>query len=113
MDKTTTFTLLTTYQHTSFPKSISSSSDTPAQSNSATMPEFIFFTLFYLPILFNSYGETVGAGYDADKVETISKIPSRMIKVKFNADTSASMRWNFKPQQTKVKVIQSQYTEVK
>ncbi|PSN28986.1 Cytochrome c oxidase assembly protein COX11 [Blattella germanica] len=51
-----------------------------------------------------SYGGTLGSGHDADKVETMTKIPDRIIKIKFNADTAASMRWNFKPQQTEIKV---------
>lgn len=52
-----------------------------------------------------SYGGTVSAGHDVDKVETMSKIEDRVIKVRFNADTAASMRWNFKPQQTEIKVV--------
>ncbi|KAJ9582298.1 hypothetical protein L9F63_003427, partial [Diploptera punctata] len=52
-----------------------------------------------------SYGGTVGSGHDADKVETMSKVHDRIIKIRFNADTAASMRWNFRPQQTEIKVI--------
>ncbi|KAJ4427992.1 Cytochrome c oxidase assembly protein cox11, mitochondrial [Periplaneta americana] len=52
-----------------------------------------------------SYGGTTGVGHDADKVEAMSKIRDRVISVRFNADTAASMRWNFKPQQAEIKVI--------
>ncbi|EZA61331.1 hypothetical protein DMN91_012870 [Ooceraea biroi] len=52
-----------------------------------------------------SYGGTVSAGHDASKVTTMSPIKDRKIKVKFSADTAASMKWNFKPQQTDIMVI--------
>lgn len=52
-----------------------------------------------------SYGGTTGVGHDANKVEAMSKIRDRVISVRFNADTAASMRWNFKPQQAEIKVI--------
>ncbi|XP_077979464.1 cytochrome c oxidase assembly protein ctaG-like [Glandiceps talaboti] len=42
-------------------------------------------------------------GHDIDKVETMQKV-DRLIKVRFNADTASSMRWNFKPQMTDVEV---------
>lgn len=51
-----------------------------------------------------SYGGTTQAGHDADKVETMSTIKNRLLKIKFNADTAASMRWNFHPQQTEITV---------
>jgi cytochrome c oxidase assembly protein subunit 11 len=34
------------------------------------------------------------------------KVRDRVISVRFNADTAASMQWNFKPQQAEIKVIQ-------
>ncbi|XP_070579500.1 cytochrome c oxidase assembly protein ctaG-like [Ptychodera flava] len=43
-------------------------------------------------------------GHDSDRVESMTKVPDRIITVKFNADTASSMRWNFKPQMTEVKV---------
>jgi cytochrome c oxidase assembly protein subunit 11 len=43
-------------------------------------------------------------GHDAAKVETMATVDSRVIKIKFNADLGASMRWNFKPQQTEILV---------
>lgn len=52
-----------------------------------------------------SYGGTTGVGHDADKVETMIKVRDRVISVRFNADTAASMRWNFRPQQTEIKVV--------
>ncbi|KAJ8866665.1 hypothetical protein PR048_032526 [Dryococelus australis] len=51
-----------------------------------------------------SYGGTTGVGHDAEKVENMSKRKDRLITVRFNADRSASMRWNFKPMQTQIKV---------
>lgn len=51
-----------------------------------------------------SYGGTTGVGHDSDKVETMKRIADRIIKIKFNADIGASMRWNFKPQQYEIKV---------
>lgn len=51
-----------------------------------------------------SYGGTTGAGHDAEKVGSMKKVEDRIIKIKFNADLSASMRWNFKPQQYELKV---------
>lgn len=51
-----------------------------------------------------SYGGIVSTGHDASKVETMSVIKSKPFKIKFNADTAASMRWNFKPQQSEIKV---------
>lgn len=34
----------------------------------------------------------------------MNKIEDRIIKIQFNADIGASMRWNFKPQQHEIKV---------
>jgi len=51
-----------------------------------------------------SYGGTTGVGHDSEKVETMMRIADRIIKIKFNADIGASMRWNFKPQQYEIKV---------
>jgi cytochrome c oxidase assembly protein subunit 11 len=51
-----------------------------------------------------AYGGTTGVGHDSDKVENMQKVPDRILKIKFNADIGASMRWNFKPQQYEIKV---------
>ncbi|KAG5674869.1 hypothetical protein PVAND_004814 [Polypedilum vanderplanki] len=51
-----------------------------------------------------SYGGTTGVQHDGSKVEEMKKITDRIIKIKFNADLGASMRWNFKPQQYEIKV---------
>ncbi|XP_012286104.1 cytochrome c oxidase assembly protein COX11, mitochondrial [Orussus abietinus] len=50
-----------------------------------------------------SYGGTVG--HDTSKVETMKPVRNRIITVRFNADTAASMQWNFKPQQNRIKVV--------
>lgn len=53
-----------------------------------------------------SYGGTTGtAGHDGSKVQSMEKVEDRVIKIKFNADIGASMRWNFKPQQYEIKVV--------
>jgi cytochrome c oxidase assembly protein subunit 11 len=51
-----------------------------------------------------SYGGTTGVGHDGEKVGSMQRVADRIIKIKFNADISASMRWNFKPQQYEIKV---------
>lgn len=52
-----------------------------------------------------SYGGTTGTdGHDSEKVENMQRVADRIIKIKFNADIGASMRWNFKPQQYEIKV---------
>lgn len=51
-----------------------------------------------------SYGGTTGAVHDGGKVEAMKVNKYRQFRIKFNADTGASMRWNFKPQQGEIKV---------
>ncbi|XP_047490274.1 cytochrome c oxidase assembly protein COX11, mitochondrial-like [Penaeus chinensis] len=51
-----------------------------------------------------SYGGTTQQGQDAEKVEFMEKREDRILKIRFNADTAASMTWNFKPQQSEIKV---------
>lgn len=51
-----------------------------------------------------SYGGTTATGHDADKVESMPVVKSKLFKIKFNADTASSMRWNFKPQQSEITV---------
>ncbi|XP_066966288.1 cytochrome c oxidase assembly protein COX11, mitochondrial isoform X4 [Macrobrachium rosenbergii] len=51
-----------------------------------------------------SYGGTIQQGHNAEKVEIMHKVDNRVITVRFNADTAASMTWNFKPQQSEIKV---------
>ena len=43
-------------------------------------------------------------GHDVSKVETMEPVKDRVIRVRFNADTASSMQWNFRPQQTEVRV---------
>lgn len=50
-------------------------------------------------------GGTAVAGHDADQVETMTPVKDRVIKVTFNADTHASMQWNFRPQQSEILVV--------
>lgn len=52
-----------------------------------------------------SYGGTTATGHDGSKVESMSAITHKPIKIKFNADTASSMRWNFRPQQNEITVF--------
>ncbi|XP_058835373.1 cytochrome c oxidase assembly protein COX11, mitochondrial [Topomyia yanbarensis] len=52
-----------------------------------------------------SYGGTTGQGHAGEKVENMKRVQDRVIKVTFNADIGASMRWNFRPQQPEIKVV--------
>lgn len=49
-------------------------------------------------------GGTATAGHDTDLVETMKPVKDRIIKVTFNADTHASLQWNFRPQQSEIYV---------
>lgn len=50
-------------------------------------------------------GGTISRGHDTSKIETMQAVPERIIRVRFNADVSSSMRWNFRPQQSEVKIV--------
>ncbi|CAN9508838.1 unnamed protein product [Ophioblennius macclurei] len=50
-------------------------------------------------------GGTAVAGHDAEQVATMTPVKDRVLKVTFNADTHASMQWNFRPQQTEIYVV--------
>ncbi|XP_028989295.1 cytochrome c oxidase assembly protein COX11, mitochondrial isoform X2 [Betta splendens] len=50
-------------------------------------------------------GGTAVAGHDASLVETMKPVKERVIKVTFNADTHASMQWNFRPQQAEIYLV--------
>ncbi|XP_054899249.1 cytochrome c oxidase assembly protein COX11, mitochondrial isoform X1 [Poeciliopsis prolifica] len=50
-------------------------------------------------------GGTAVAGHNTDQVETMKPVKERIIKVTFNADTHASIQWNFRPQQTEIYVV--------
>ncbi|XP_030629974.1 cytochrome c oxidase assembly protein COX11, mitochondrial [Chanos chanos] len=50
-------------------------------------------------------GGTAVAGHDTEQVEMMQPVRDRVIKVTFNADTHASMQWNFKPQQSEIFVV--------
>lgn len=67
-------------------------------------PVYSFYWMFFFIIQSYSYGGTI-AGHDATKVSAMSPVKNRTIKVKFSADTAASMQWNFKPQQKEITVI--------
>ena len=44
------------------------------------------------------------AMHDSSKVATMQSNKERLLTVRFEADTSASMQWNFRPQQKEVKL---------
>ncbi|CAD1472662.1 unnamed protein product, partial [Heterotrigona itama] len=52
-----------------------------------------------------NYGGTISVNHDSSKVQSMKPVKNKVIKVKFNADIGATMRWNFKPQQNFVRVI--------
>lgn len=58
--------------------------------------------LFFLQA--TGLGGTAVAGHNADQVETMKPVRERIIKVTFNADTHASIQWNFRPQQSEIYV---------
>lgn len=49
-----------------------------------------------------SYGGTTFREENSAKIEGMNPVRERLIKIRFNADIGASMRWNFKPQQTEI-----------
>jgi len=61
-------------------------------------------TYFWLNLQQTGYGGEVKKGHDSSKVETMSPVKGRVIRVHFNADTASSMQWNFRPQQSEIKV---------
>ncbi|XP_046709988.1 cytochrome c oxidase assembly protein COX11, mitochondrial [Silurus meridionalis] len=50
-------------------------------------------------------GGTATAGHDTDVVETMKPVKDRILKVTFNADTHASLQWNFRPQQSEIYIV--------
>jgi len=50
------------------------------------------------------YGGEVQKGQDSSKIEKMSPVKERLIRVRFNADTASSMQWNFRPQQNEIVV---------
>ncbi len=50
------------------------------------------------------FGGTVQKGHDTDKVATMARKRDRSVRIQFTADTAATMRWNFRPQQSEIKV---------
>jgi len=50
-------------------------------------------------------GGTVKREDAGDKIEQMERIPERELLIRFNADKSGAMQWNFKPQQSAVKVV--------
>lgn len=51
------------------------------------------------------YGGTVSTGHDVKKVSTMKPVKDRLFTVRFNADTAATMVWDFKPQQDVIKIL--------
>ena len=46
--------------------------------------------------------------HNTEKVEKMKKVEGREITVRFMADTGATMKWDFRPQQNEVKVWQAE-----
>uniref|UniRef100_A0A7E4V0Z8 Cytochrome c oxidase assembly protein COX11, mitochondrial n=1 Tax=Panagrellus redivivus TaxID=6233 RepID=A0A7E4V0Z8_PANRE len=51
-----------------------------------------------------AFGGTTQIAKDFDKIENMSRVEDRLIKVQFNADVPSSMQWNFKPLQDEIYV---------
>eukprot|EP00730_Choanoeca_flexa_P019109 TRINITY_DN9323_c0_g1_i2.p1 TRINITY_DN9323_c0_g1~~TRINITY_DN9323_c0_g1_i2.p1 ORF type:complete len:235 (+),score=30.64 TRINITY_DN9323_c0_g1_i2:162-866(+) len=90
----------------------------PQQENADTAIYIASTTIFVLGFAYASvplyrafcqatgYGGTVNKHEeDRLKVEDMVPVEDRQIKIKFNADTSATMQWSFKPQQKEVSVV--------
>lgn len=43
-------------------------------------------------------------GHNADNIESMKPNRSRILRIRFNADTSSNLTWKFRPQQTELKV---------
>ena len=41
---------------------------------------------------------------DSSKIEKMTAVKERLVRVRFNADTASSMQWNFRPQQSEITV---------
>ena len=41
---------------------------------------------------------------DSSKIERMTPVNDRLVRVRFNADTASSMKWNFRPQQSEIAV---------
>lgn len=50
-------------------------------------------------------GGTVKREESGEKIEQMERKPERELVIRFNADRSASMRWNFRPQQTAIRLV--------
>ncbi|XP_077358834.1 cytochrome c oxidase assembly protein COX11, mitochondrial [Festucalex cinctus] len=50
-------------------------------------------------------GGAAVAGHDSDLVSSMMPVRERVIRVTFNADTHASIQWNFRPQQTEIFMV--------
>ncbi|XP_046462656.1 cytochrome c oxidase assembly protein COX11, mitochondrial-like [Daphnia pulex] len=51
-----------------------------------------------------SYGGTTSSTHNPEGLENLVPNRERIIKVRFNADTSSSLTWDFKPQQSELQV---------
>ncbi|EDO36827.1 predicted protein, partial [Nematostella vectensis] len=49
-------------------------------------------------------GGTVKQAESGEKLEKMERKPERSLRIRFNADTSSTMQWKFKPQQSEVRV---------
>ncbi|CAH3039602.1 unnamed protein product [Pocillopora meandrina] len=50
-------------------------------------------------------GGTVKREESGEKIEQMERKPERDLVIRFNADRSASMQWNFRPQQTAIRLV--------
>lgn len=53
----------------------------------------------------SGFAGTVGVDIDPEKIANMTTVEDRVLRIKFNADTGATMRWKFKPQQKEVYLV--------
>ena len=62
-----------------------------------------FLNQYFSKIIF-AFSGYVKDGHDKDKVTTMKTNKEKLLTVRFNADKASSMQWNFRPQQSEVKL---------
>ncbi|EDV27918.1 uncharacterized protein TRIADDRAFT_37145 [Trichoplax adhaerens] len=53
----------------------------------------------------SGFGGTTSRVIDPEKIAEMEAVPERPLTIRFNADTGATMRWNFRPKQKEIQLI--------
>merc|ERR1711928_227227 len=61
-------------------------------------------TIYYVLALGVFVGTTSATGHKTEGLENMKPNRERVLRIRFNADTSSNLTWNFKPQQSEIKV---------